>query len=257
MKAMTARILSLMLLALGLLAPTTQAQFWEKKEWKQWSKEDAQKMLEDSPWARTWSYTETRRSDFGQSSGATGREPDPKVFYAVQLRSAAPIRQAVARQMQLQNKYEKMPDAQKKQFDESVERFLAKQYDDVIVVHVMFGSNVQFYERDMMNYWKGFAEGSYPVGTFLNAGSQKIAPVRFVAPPGGTPEFEFIFPRTANGEEIITPQTKSIFIEFTHPGVNTRRSSVQENTTSESSGTMRVVAEFKIEKMSYKGSLSF
>src|SRR5215472_16656971 len=37
---------------------------WVKKDWKQWSKDDCKKILEDSPWAQRWTQSEAKVANF-------------------------------------------------------------------------------------------------------------------------------------------------------------------------------------------------
>lgn len=65
---------------------------------------------------------------------------------------ALPVRQAVVRSAQIQNKYEQMNPDQKKAFDASADRYLNAPMD-TIVGHVLYGCNVQIYEREMARVW--------------------------------------------------------------------------------------------------------
>src|SRR5436190_2531374 len=93
---------------------------WLNKPFEQWSKADVQKLLNDSPWART----QEARLDFGSevrriagapttSSGHQSTElggANIAVDYRVtlRLRSALPIRQALVRLKQIEAKYDQM-----------------------------------------------------------------------------------------------------------------------------------------------------
>jgi hypothetical protein len=69
------------------------AAFWEEKPFTQWSEKDAEKILTDSPWAGKASITH-------EKAGADlGPVPDWKLI--VSVRSATPVRQAMARQQLL------------------------------------------------------------------------------------------------------------------------------------------------------------
>ncbi|HWQ03208.1 MAG TPA: hypothetical protein VNL38_01895 [Candidatus Nitrosotenuis sp.] len=257
---MRSRFAWALLLALILLPLSASAQFWEKKEWTQWSKSDAQKMLEDSPWARTWVFGENRRSEVGESSQGTARETEPRISYSIQLRSALPVRMAEARQLQIANKYDKMPEDKKKALDASIKDYLNRVYADSIVVHVAFSSNVQSYERWLVQVWSGVPSGTIPVNTRLITSSGKfVEPVRFIAPTGGAQEFLIIFPRLINGEPIFTSADKTFRIEFPSPdpgfGANTNQG-IDLLLASGGAGG-RVSAEFKLEKMTFKGDLLY
>jgi hypothetical protein len=255
---MKARSITIALLALSVWAPASSSQgVWAKKEWQQWSKDDCQKVLEDSPWGRKWYRTKVQQDRFGQPTGGDTRESEQQIFYIVQIRSALPVRQAVARQAQIQNKYDKLKPEDKKNMDASTDRYLAGHYEDVIVVHVLYGSNIQSYERELMRYWKSFPTGTVPQEAALTTSTGvKVQPVQFISPQNAALEFELIFPRMVNGEPLITPAVKSFSVEFKHPNVgNLESEQVSNNVTVEKYA--RVSVEFKTEKMVLNGVTIF
>src|SRR5262249_58448258 len=88
---------------------------WIKKDWKQWSKDDCKKVLEDSPWSQRWSQSNTKMANFSTPRSGTqgvGSEDELSVWYVVQFRSALPIREAVVREMLIANQYDKLNDEQ-------------------------------------------------------------------------------------------------------------------------------------------------
>ena len=77
-------------MSVALSAVLSAAAAWEEKPFTQWSEKDVEKLLTDSPWAGKASLTH-------EKAGADlGPVPDWKVIISV--RSATPIRQALARQ---------------------------------------------------------------------------------------------------------------------------------------------------------------
>ena len=101
-------------LVAGTLA-TAVAQKADKK-WTEWSKKDAQKILEDSPWSQTQTDTDTSQMFYSptqdpqrmgttsndssrQSQGATNQAVNVK--YTVRFFSARPVREALIRMMLL------------------------------------------------------------------------------------------------------------------------------------------------------------
>ena len=78
---------------LAASAVLSSAAFWEEKPFTQWSEKDVEKILTDSPWAGKASLTH-------EKAGADlGPVPDWKLI--VSVRSATPVRQAMARQQLL------------------------------------------------------------------------------------------------------------------------------------------------------------
>jgi hypothetical protein len=232
-------------LAVLLATPAARAQFWEKKPWKEWSKGDAKKMLEDSPWAKKWQIGQSQQVTFGQPTGGTGDQGSSQIWYIIQLRSARPIREGVFREMQLNSQYSKMSDAEKKAFDEQGEGFISKSYEDSILVHVVYGSNQQPIEREMARHWQGYPAGTVPMGAnLISSRNVRVGVARLISPPGATYEFEMVFPRLVNGEPWITPEDKRLRVEFPHPAVG-------------GMGSARVFVEFNLEKMKIGDKLEY
>ena len=239
------------LLAAGLtIAGVSFAQGpWGKKDWKQWSKDDCKKVLEDSPWARHWSQSDVKMANFATRTSGTqgvGSEAELAISYVVQFRSARPIREAVVRQMLIQNQYDRLDAKQKEAMEKQAEGFLNRDYADVIVVHVVYGSNVQEYNRDLAAFWQThYPEGTVPLDVFLDGSRrQKVPPLRLISPKGGAQEFELIFPRTVDGKPLLEPGDKSVAVEFASPAIGQVDS-------------FRVFVEFKADKMILDGQLVY
>lgn len=218
---------------------------WSSKSWQKWSVDDCKAMLQDSPWARTWSTSTEEFPTMGQPSGGTGREQEPTIYYHVQLRSALPVREAVAREIEIVNKYDKMDDAKKKAFDVSVSSYLSRNYDDSIVIHLEYGSNVEIYERDLMQAWQSLPPGTVPVDTYLIIDrGQRVVPQRMEVARGAQTAVEFIFPRIVNGKALISEMDKSFAFQFMSPAIGPFP-------------TQRAYIEYRPQKMSFDGKLSF
>ncbi len=258
---MTRRMAIVALAALAVAGVARAEDFWVKKEWKSWSANECKKLLEDSPWARKWGRSEVREVPFGRPTSGTGRESEPEIHYVVQLRSALPVRQAVVRMAQIDTKYDQLNPQQKKQFDDNAARYLGQSYD-TIVVHVLYGSNVQLYEREMARVWQGYPEGTVPQdATLINARGQRVPAMRLVSKPGGAYEFELIFPRLVNNVPFVQPDDKSVSVEFSHPDLTSTRPSSTEASMQGGTGeilkSVRIYLEFKLEKMQFGGAPAF
>lgn len=222
---------------------------WVKKDWKQWSRDDCKKVLEDSPWAQRWTQSDAKMANFATRTRGTsgvGSESELGVYYVVQFRSALPVREAVVRQVLIANQYDLAEPEKKEAMRKQTDGFLNRSYDDVIVVHVTYGSNVQEYNRDLATFWQTrYSEGTVPQDAFLNGPrGQKVAPVRMISPKGGAQEFELIFPRMVEGKPLLEPDDKTLSVEFIAPSVGSVNSS-------------RVFMEFKVDKMVLNGQLIY
>jgi hypothetical protein len=241
------RLRRLFFLAAGLaIAGPAYAQGpWAKKDWKRWSADECKKVLEDSPWARRLVQSNPKVADFAtrtRGTQGTGSEDELAVSYNVQFRSALPIREAVVRQLLIQNRYDQMEAPQKEAMEKQVKGFLDRDYSDVVVVHVVYGSNIQEYNRDLATFWQThYSEGTVPQEAFLNGPKgQKLTAQRLISPKGGAQEFELIFPRMVDGKPLVEPGDKTLSVEFISPSVGQIHS-------------FRVFVEFKADKMVLDG----
>jgi hypothetical protein len=239
--------------------------FWIKKDWKQWSKDECAKILQDSPWSRKWAKSQMGSPQMPGVSGANAEgaagEKTPEMHYSVELQSSLPIREATVRLAQINIKYDKMTGAQKKDFDAKAEATLSRSYDDVIWIHVTYGSNLQSFERDMATYWKSIPVDAPPIDLYLiNQRGDRVLPVRFNSPANGSYAFDVIFPRMKNNEPVVRQGDKELSLQFTHPAIGNQ---TQINTTNPSNPSMdvfgeeRVLIQFKLDKMMINGKLSY
>ena len=254
-------------LALLLLSALTAGaeDFWIKKEWKQWSKDECTKILQDSPWSRKWAKSQMGSSQMPGVSGANAEgaagEKTPEMHYSVELQSSLPVREATVRMAQINNKYDKMTEAQKKDFDAKAESFLNRNFDEVISFHVTYGSNLQSFERDMATYWKSIPQDAPPIDLYLiTERGDRVLPAKFSSPPTGSYSFDVIFPRMKNNEPVVRNGDKEFSLQFTHPAIGNQ---TQINTTNPSNpsidvfGEERVLIQFKLDKMMINGKLSY
>jgi hypothetical protein len=261
------RYLAGILIVLGVAVLAVHAEdFWVKKDWKSWSKEDCRKMLEDSPWTRKWSEAQVSMGAALPSVSGTAQEgaagdTNLEVHYFVQDRSAIPVREAYIRQLQIDGKYDKMDEAHKKSFDEQADGYLNRVYDDVVLIHVEYGSSVVPFARQLANYWKSIREDAIPVNVFLiNQRGDHIPPIKFSSPKNGDYAFELIFPRMKGGEPIVQDGDKEFSIEFHHPAVGSQNAGNTNNPGNPNAATLggeRVLSEFKVDKMMWKGKLNY
>ena len=254
-----------MTVLLGSVASAQDGDFWHKKPYRQWSEAECKKMLEESPWAKSHtlgqvyieplqSPTSPRVSDsFQVPDPATGpvrsstadraREQQPRIRYVVQFRSALPVRQAMVRMMQINQKYDQMPSEGKRAFDQNAERFLTKSLSDTVVLYVTFSSNVQEFLLELSRYWQAQTTETLKNSVFLiNSRGEKVPPVSYIWAGTGR-EFQLTFPREYNEHPLVSPGDKMIWLEFTHPPIRQEREA-------------RILLEFKPERMLLAGSLA-
>jgi hypothetical protein len=284
------------ILALAVLTASAE-DFWVKKDWTKWSKDECTKILQDSPWSKKWGKGEVMLSaalpsqqtqnpandtskggggTLGSPHGTTGTGQEGaagdtglELHYYVELQSALPVRQAMVRRAQLGNNYDKMDAEHKKAFDAQVQGLLDATYSDVIDVRVVYGSAQTPLERQLANYWKAIPPDSLPVDVFLiNEHNERISPAKFISPKSGDNSFEMYFPRMQNNEPVIRPTDKSFNIQFPHPAIGSQPVAARNpndpnnpNNVSNPSvptlGAERVLVQYRLDKMMVAGKPVF
>lgn len=239
--------LHIALLCLGAQAVFAQ-QFWETKPYQKWSKAETEKMLSDSPWAQHISLSKpgiqgtnprafasiagTQRAAGAQTSAAEAEHQDaPHLTYTLQLRSAMPVRRAVARSLQLEKGYDSMNAEQKAVLDGKINAYLLQPQEEV-VVYVAYTSNVGNYVDSLRRYWTLQTYDLLKNSVYLIAGKQRLQLSGYGATNGA---FQFNFPRPASLDE-----DDSIAVEFYHPDIGLIASE-------------RILIEFKLKKMLLEG----
>jgi len=193
--------------------------FWETKVFSQWTQKECQKLLTDSPWARDLTLTGSNISSGYNNPEATDSQA-PNIKYMIQLRSAAPLRQAIVRQNQIENKYDSFTDEQKQSFDKNMESVLNGQSQDYIVVYISFDTNNTDFLRELNRHWEMQTTELLKNTVFLSASKSKgdrIPIAQYIPGASGSQEFQFIFPRYINGSEIIKSSDKGLILEFNYP----------------------------------------
>ncbi len=241
MKKMQSLSISFLFLAAVVAAP--KGEFWEKKDYKQWSQKEVTQMLEKSPWAQQFT---------NQGVGIGGMDLDamdaaqPYIKYQVQFRSAQPIRQAIVRQMALNQKYDSLSSEQKQQFDTSAEAFLSADVSNLVVVYITYETNHSEYDRQLARHWQSQTFDLLKHYVYLSSNKgDKVQLANYSVDQGGGRSFQFIFPREVNGNPIVDPmKDKSLRLEFNYPVIGNL-------------GNGNAFMEFKLEKMIFAGNVAY
>ncbi len=249
-----------LLAALSLVAAAQSKDFWVTKDYKQWNEKECRKLLEDSPWARDHTLTKTtidplqtpaQNSPLSTGAAGTttagerGRERNAQIQYRVQFRSALPVRQALVRLQQLAANYDQLAPEAKQAFDEKAGKLLQANFAEVVAVHVGYSSNIPLYDRELANYWQVQTNDQLKNSTFLlGPQGQKLAPLRFQTSTGAGREFTLYFPRTWEGKPLVSPQDKTLKLEFMHPRISNEKEE-------------RVLLEFKVDKLLLNGAVVY
>ncbi len=256
--------LGLVAVLVGSLSTVRAAEFWGKKDYRQWSEKECRKLLGNSPWAKQYVLSQVFIEDMGALpnqgdsnadlgggppppsaiEGSRAREQNPRMFYQAQIISALPIRQAIVRLRQLEAGYDNMSPENKEEFDAAAKKYLARDFPDTVVVQVFYGSNVHIDARDMAQHWQNQTVGTLKNFVFLIGGKGKKVPLLQFATAKGGQMFQMVFSRLPEGQPLVGPKDKSLKLEFPHPRIRGQREE-------------RVLLEFKLKKMRVDGEAVF
>lgn len=241
-------LFSLFLLTLTLFVVTSFAQKKDKK-WTDWSKKEAEKMLNDSPWAQTQTDTDTSEMFYSPTndsriggrvtSNAGSRTAEGAVNSAVTITfhvrffSARPVRQALARTLELQQ-------SPPPEMVARLHNFAELKSSDSIIITVTFEAPDQRYYNSVMQAFNSAVTATLKNDTYLERSDGKRLFLEEYVPPGKDGfGARFIFLRAPNGQPFIENSSGEIhfFSQFPRSGKIDRR--------------------FKLANMMYQGELEY
>jgi hypothetical protein len=209
----------------------------KQKPWTDWTKKEAEKMLNYSPWGQT--QVETNTSDMVYNPATSRRSPGldqaASVNFRIRFLSAKPIRQAFARAIELTQT------TPNKQLSEQLRGFVERKSDQWIVIAVTYDSTDQRLSGDAMQSFRNTNAGMIKNNTYLETKDGKRVFLQEYAPPDPRDGLgaKFVFPRTVDGRPFVT--TESIEVRF----------------YSEFTQGLTLNMRFKLADMIYEGALEY
>lgn len=107
---------------------------WTKQPFESWTQADTAKVLNDSPWVQVQTIS-------SESPGGNLGVNEAHYQFTVRLFSAAPVRQAYVRMLEIMNKYDTLAPERRREFDSRVKGLLTVDVSDQVVVALTFASN--------------------------------------------------------------------------------------------------------------------
>jgi hypothetical protein len=180
--------------------------------YQNWTRDQIRKILSDSAWVKTVNHTQAAEET------RIGVILPPTAQAKIMLRSALPVRQALLRQRQLDAKYDKMSDSEKKVFDEKNKALLeCPACTNYYVVSVAYG-NLSMENKYYLNDRKKSVYLSNDTG-------EKRELAEFVVMTQPESEIVFFFPRqNKNGEPLLTSKNKKLTFNFELKGLDGKSS---------------------------------
>lgn len=199
-----------MSLALGA-GPDGRAQ---SRDFRNWSEQEALKLLNQSPWAQRETFT---RVVGGVGSGVQGEKEIFSTFY-IRFLSARPIREAYARVQQIRYGYDHMSGQEREKFERWEQQMLEPDLSHWVIVAVTFRSNDPNEEFKFRQYYESQTLESLKKTNFLSTPRfGQVQPVAFYPAKEDGVGVRFVFPRTVDGQDIISAQDSQVTFELSPP----------------------------------------
>jgi hypothetical protein len=249
-------IFAVLLTALLLGAVSAQ-----EKPWTDWTRIEAEKILNDSGWGHTqidtdtseMMYSPTSQSGMGSStrSGVMGTTSDRQsvnsnrasqgannqaisISYRVRLLSAKPVRQAFMRVIELT---QKTPD---KELLDGLQSFVQRDFSEFIVVAVSFESTDGRYSGPALQAFASANAGTLKNKTYLERkDGKRVFLMQYHAPINDGLGAKFIFPRTVDEKKFLNADSGSFRFY------------------SEVTNQLKLNVSFKMADMMYNGQLEY
>lgn len=211
------------------------------KPFEQWTKEDAKKILSDSPWA---TMQEVRIKYAGESrivaggpqptSGTSvrseqntissaGAEAPVDFQFTLRLRSSMPVRQALVRLRQIDGKYDKLSDKDRAAFDAKTKGLLECPACVENYVMTLSSKSAQSPGADAVySVFKGGRIEDLKRYIYIaNERGDQRPLIHFVPPKVPGDEATFFFPRLDDsGVPLLTPANKELVFNVTNNEIN-------------------------------------
>jgi hypothetical protein len=233
----------------------------QERPWSEWTKVEAEKILNNSAWGQTQTdtdtsemmYSPTSQSGVGTSTrnGVTGTTSDRQsinsnraaqgaknqaisINYHVRLLSAKPVRQALMRVIELA---QKAPD---EELHDGLQSFVERDFSEFIVVAVAFDSTDGRFSGPALQAFASANLGSLKNKTYLERKDGKRVFLRQYQPPiNDGLGAKFIFPRIVDEKKFLTAESGSFRFY------------------SEVNGQLKLNVSYKMADMMYNGQLEY
>ncbi len=223
------KALTFLLITLGLFLSLSLASAQKiSKPWTEWSKEDAEKMISDSPWAQTQTETDSSQRLYSRTAdpnatsdrttaaanarlarGAINREVNVK--FRVRFFSARPVRQALARLIELEQK-------PGEEVLINLHAFAEKKSSSSIIVTATFDSTDRGYLGTIMQAFSTATTSILKNNTYLErSDGKRLYLEQYVAPGKDGFGSRFIFPRDVAGQPFLNSKSGEVRFHTEYP----------------------------------------
>jgi hypothetical protein len=219
-------VLCILIPIMALYGSPGENNFWNKKDFHLWSQKECKRLLENSPWSTSYVVAPYVMASTENRSPFRENETLPIITYLVQMRSAEPIRKALARQIMISQQHNNLSSENKQQMEGDIRDLLSGKSLDKVVFHIKATTSptlLDMSEAELAGYWLRQTTEQLKKSVFLMIDNGEKIPIeRF--DPGKSDlrnpiEFDFIFPRRIGNKDILTAGDETLKLAFLTPVV--------------------------------------
>jgi hypothetical protein len=207
-------------LLLAVASLPTQAQFWEKKDFSQWTLQECTFLLynQTSPWVSSSGVGRMYYRDATSDS----QLPSEGLFleYKATVVSARTMQQALARLVELGGRGKKPSRSERDALAGELERT----FSSTVVFRVGYQGSRGF-ATATTGFWKGRPQEELMRAVTLVSDGMRIPAIKVEVEPSsgeGSGGFQVVFPRLLDGKAVLTHATKEFHIEIVDPNTTVR-----------------------------------
>jgi len=231
---------SVFLAALFLFVQLWAKDFWLEKPFTKWNKKETEKVLNNSPWADSMTFSEpapviSSTTPRSATMGDTGERMDVYRIFRVRFLSARPVRMALSRWNWIAKEGDKADGA-----DEGNRKFVDTSFPNEIVLSLEAETNARRSAAEVAKLLSSLTLARLKPGTYLQSpGGKKNYIMDYVPPSPDGLGAKLVFARTMDGAPFITEESGTLRF------------------VSEISDRYKLNLQFKLEKMSFDGKLEY
>ena len=249
------RLLTFLALASFLLFPLATLAQWNKKPYTEWSEKEAMKLLEDSPWSQKQTFTDTSKNASTTTSrgGTQATIADViNVNFRIRFFTAKPVRQAISRMMELQQKGE-LPD----QMTVKLKQLATADFPDYIIVTVTCdGDRASNMLQQARSVLQKISTATLKNSTYLvTKEGRRVFLQEYQPPRNDGLGARFVFPRTVDGKPFVTAEGIELLFHAELGGDSGLNSTISNSDVARNGFTLNM--RYKIKDMMVDGKLEY
>jgi hypothetical protein len=241
--------------AILLACPLAILAQWDKKPYTEWSEKDTRKLLDESPWSQKQTFTDTSKNTSTTTSRGSSQTTIAdliNVTFRMRFFTAKPVRQAISRSMELQQKSE-LPEA----LATRLKALATADFPDFVIVTVTCesdrASNMLQQAQALLQQLKtaDLKNSTY----LLTKDGRRVFLQEYQSPRNDGFGARFVFPRVVDGKPLLTPDSGEVLFHAELKGGSMLNSTIANSDVANNGFTLSM--RYKVKDMMFGGKLEY